>query len=223
MGANGIFKSDFLNNMVTVSVTDTVIALILAFLTGIFIYEVYKKTHGGVMTTPNYGLSLIALTMISTFVILAVTTNVVLSLGMVGALSIVRFRTAIKDPLDIVFLFWSISAGIVLAAQMIFLAIAGSILIGVMMLIFCRKKNRSDMYVLILKCAAGYDEASARTLLQPKVKHLSLRNKIVSDQYVEIHYELFLKDENTSFVDEISASEGVNHAAMLSFNGDYTK
>ena len=79
------------------------------------------------------------------------------------------------------------------------------------------------MYVLILKCSAGYDEAVARVLLQSKVKHLSLRNKIVSDQYVEIHYELFLKDENTSFVDEISASEGVNHVAMLSFNGDYTK
>ena len=111
-----IFKANFLERSATFSVVDTVISLALACALGLFIYLIYKKTYTGVLFSRSFGISLVALTMISTFVILAVTSNVVLSLGMVGALSIVRFRTAVKDPLDIVYLFWSIGVGIVLGA-----------------------------------------------------------------------------------------------------------
>ncbi|MBQ6699722.1 MAG: DUF4956 domain-containing protein, partial [Oscillospiraceae bacterium] len=114
MTFNDIFKSGFLENVSSVSLFDMVIALTLAFGIGLFIFLVYKKTFSGVMYSSSFGVSLVALTMITTLVILAVTSNVVLSLGMVGALSIVRFRTAIKEPLDIAFLFWSIAVGIVL-------------------------------------------------------------------------------------------------------------
>lgn len=116
MSFNDIFKSSFLENITSVSPLDMVISLALAFGIGLFIFLIYKKTFAGVMYSSSFGVTLVALTMISTFVILAVTSNVVLSLGMVGALSIVRFRTAIKEPLDIAFLFWAIAAGIVLAA-----------------------------------------------------------------------------------------------------------
>ena len=129
-----IFKSSFLENVSSVSILDMAIALILAFALGMFIFLVYKKTYQGVMYSSSFGTTLIALTMITTVVILAVTSNVVLSLGMVGALSIVRFRTAIKEPLDIAFLFWSIAVGIVLAAGMIPLAVIGSVVIGIILL-----------------------------------------------------------------------------------------
>ena len=135
MSFNDIFKSSFLENVTSVSVLDMVIAMALAFALGLFIFLVYKKTYQGVMYSMSFGVTLVALTMITTLVILAVTSNVVLSLGMVGALSIVRFRTAIKEPLDIAFLFWSIAVGIVLAAGMIPLAVFGSVIIGVIMIV----------------------------------------------------------------------------------------
>ena len=131
MNFEDVFKSSFLENVTSVSLLDMALALILAFGIGLFIFFVYKKTYSGVMYSASFGTTLVALTMITTVVILAVTSNVVLSLGMVGALSIVRFRTAIKEPLDIAFLFWSIAVGIVLAAGMIPLAVIGSVIIGV--------------------------------------------------------------------------------------------
>lgn len=134
-----IFKSSFLENVTSVSILDMTIALLLAFGLGMFIFFVYKKTFSGVMYSSSFGVTLIAMTMITTVVILAVTSNVVLSLGMVGALSIVRFRAAIKEPLDIAFLFWAITVGITLAAGMILLAVVGSFLIGVILLLFVNK------------------------------------------------------------------------------------
>ena len=121
MSFKDIFKSGFLENVTAVSVLDMVVALVLAFCIGLFIFFVYKKTYQGVMYSAGFGVTLLALTMITALVMLAVTSNVVLSLGMVGALSIVRFRTAIKEPLDIAFLFWSIAAGIVLAAGIVWM------------------------------------------------------------------------------------------------------
>ena len=136
MTFNNIFKSDFLENITSISVFDMVLAMVLSFGIGLFIFLIYKKTFAGVMYSSSFGVTLVAITMISTFVILAVTSNVVLSLGMVGALSIVRFRTAIKEPLDIAFLFWAIAAGIVLASGMIPLAVFGSVIIGIVLLVF---------------------------------------------------------------------------------------
>ena len=125
-----LFKSNALSQDVTLfTPVDTILFLAIAFALGMFIYFIYKLTYSGVMFSRSFGISLVVLSMISTFIILAVTSNVVLSLGMVGALSIVRFRSAIKDPLDIVYLFWSLSVGIVLGARQYFLAILGSLII----------------------------------------------------------------------------------------------
>ena len=144
MTFNDIFKSSFLENVNAVSVLDMVLALALAFGLGVFIFFIYKKTYAGVMYSSSFGVTLVALTMITTLVILAVTSNVVLSLGMVGALSIVRVRTAIKEPLDIAFLFWAIAAGIVLAAGFIPLAVIGSVVIGVILLVFANRKSHAN-------------------------------------------------------------------------------
>lgn len=145
-----IFKSSFLEKAVEFSILDIALAMALAFAVGIFIFYVYKKTFTGVMFSASFGVSLIAMTMITTLIILAVTSNVVLSLGMVGALSIVRFRTAIKEPLDIAFLFWSISVGIVIGAGLIPLGIIGSVLIGIMLLVFVNRKSNDTPYIIVL-------------------------------------------------------------------------
>ena len=136
MTFSDIFKSSFLEKVTTFSVLDTAIALALSFVVGLFIYFVYKKTFNGVMYASSFGISLIGLSLITTLVILAVSSNVILSLGMVGALSIVRFRTAIKEPLDIVYLFWAIASGIVFGAGLIPLGVIGSLLIGIVLLVF---------------------------------------------------------------------------------------
>ena len=161
MTFNDIFKSSFLENMASVSIFDMAIALLLAFGIGLFIFFVYKKTYQGVMYSSSFGTTLIALTMITTVVILAVTSNVVLSLGMVGALSIVRFRAAIKEPLDIAFLFWSIAVGIVLAAGIIPLAVIGSVIIGVILLVFVNKKSHCNPYIVVLSCKNHETEKKA--------------------------------------------------------------
>ena len=161
MSFSDIFKSSFLENVTAVSLLDMALALVLAFGVGLFIFFVYKKTYAGVMYSSSFGVTLIALTMITTLVILAVTSNVVLSLGMVGALSIVRFRTAIKEPLDIAFLFWSIAVGIVLAAGMIPLAVLGSVVIGLILLIFANRKADVNPYIVVFRCADKASEKAA--------------------------------------------------------------
>ena len=170
MNFNDIFKSSFLETMTSVSILDMAIALILAFGLGLFIFLVYKKTFNGVMYSSSFGVTLIALTMITTIVILAVTSNVVLSLGMVGALSIVRFRTAIKEPLDIAFLFWSIGVGIVLAAGMIPLAVIGSVIIGVILLVFVNKKSHTHPYIVVVRCENHDAETQVNKFLSEKTE-----------------------------------------------------
>lgn len=152
MSFKDIFKSSFLERTTSFSIPDTLISLALAFALGMFIYFVYKKTYQGVVFSRSFGVSLVALTMIGTFVILAVTSNVVLSLGMVGALSIVRFRTAIKDPLDIVYLFWAIAVGIVLGAGMYPLAVIGSLIVGAILLVFVNAKSSDCEYIVVVEC-----------------------------------------------------------------------
>ena len=171
MSFNDIFKSSFLENVTAVSLPDMALALVLSFCLGLFIYLVYKKTYSGVMFSRTFGGSLIAMTMITTMVILAVTSNVVLSLGMVGALSIVRFRTAIKEPMDIAFLFWAIAGGIVLAAGMIPLAIVGSIIIGVILIVFCNRKTIEKPFIAVITCADAAAERRANDFLNSEATY----------------------------------------------------
>ena len=221
MNFNDIFKSSFLENVSSVSLLDMGIALALAFCLGLFIFMVYKKTFNGVMYSSSFGVTLIALTMITTVVILAVTSNVVLSLGMVGALSIVRFRTAIKEPLDIAFLFWSIAVGIVLAAGMIPLAVIGSVIIGVVLLVFVNRKSHVHPYILVLECDGQESENNARELIAPYVERSIVKSKTATAGKVELNLEVRLKEDNTDFVTALSRLPGVRSAVLVSYNGDY--
>ena len=221
MTFNDIFKSGFLENVAAVSVFDMVLALVLAFGLGVFIFLIYKKTYAGVMYSSSFGVTLVALTMITTLVILAVTSNVVLSLGMVGALSIVRFRTAIKEPLDIAFLFWAIAAGIVLAAGMLPLAIFGSVLIGVIILIFANRKDMTNLYIVVLRCENHDSETAALSFLKGRTKRCTVKSKTAQKGMVELNLEIRLQDDNTDFVNELSDLPGVESAVLVSYNGDY--
>ncbi len=221
MTFSDIFKSSFLQNVTAVSLTDMLLALALAFGLGLFIFLVYKKTYTGVMYSSSFGVTLIALTMITTLVILAVTSNVVLSLGMVGALSIVRFRTAIKEPLDIAFLFWSIAAGIVLAAGFIPLAVIGSVIIGVILLVFVNRKEHTAPYIVVVQCDGHESEETALAFLKAHANRCTVKSKSVRKGCVELNYEIRLKNDNTDFVNLLSDIPGIGSAVLVSYNGEY--
>ncbi len=221
MSFNDIFKSSFLENVSAVNIADMVIALVLAFLVGIFIYFIYQKTYRGVMYSASFGITLVALTMITTLVILAVTSNAVLSLGMVGALSIVRFRTAIKEPLDIAFLFWSIAAGIVLAAGLIPLAVIGSAVIGLVLIFFVNRKTYTRPYIVVLRCENHAAEKGATEFLKQNVEKYSVKSKTAQKGLIELNLEVRLKSEDTDFINSMADINGVISAVLVSYNGDY--
>ena len=221
MTFNDIFKSNFLANVTAVTPLDMALTIVLAFCIGIFIFFVYKKTFSGVMYSSSFGVTLVALTMITSITILAVTSNVVLSLGMVGALSIVRFRTAIKEPLDIAFLFWSIAAGIILAAGLIPLAVIGSVVIGIILLIFTNRKAHVNPYILVVRCDSQASEADATNYIGQNTEKMVIKSKSVQKGSIELNFEVRLKNDNTSFINALSDMEGVSSAVLVSYNGDY--
>ena len=222
MSFNDIFKSSYLENVAAVSLPDMALALALSFCLGLSIYLVYKKTYSGVMFSRTFGGSLVAMTMITTMVILAVTSNVVLSLGMVGALSIVRFRSAIKEPLDIAYLFWAVAAGIVIAAGMIVLAVFGSVIIGVILIVFSNVRGGvTQPYIVVMQCDGAESEKLAMQYLAERTEKNKLKSKSVQKGAVELNIEIRLKDEDTDFVNALSEIEGVRSAVLVSFNGEY--
>ena len=221
MTFSDVFKSSFLSNINSFSMLDVLLALGLSFVLGLFIFLIYKKTYQGVMYSDSFGVSLIAMSMITSLVIIAVTSNVVLSLGMVGALSIVRFRTAIKEPMDIAFLFWAIAVGIVLGAGLLPLAIIGSVIIGIIIVIFSTRKIGDTPYILVVNCENEETENTANTLIKEEAKKSVLKSKAVNKLGIELTYEIRIKDDNTGFVNKVSACEGVTNAVLVSYNGEY--
>ncbi len=221
MTFNDIFKSSFLEQASSFSFADMAISLALAFAIGLFIFEVYKLTYRGVMYSRSFGVTLLTLCMVTDLAILTVTSNVVLSLGMVGALSIVRFRTAIKEPLDISFLFWSIVVGIMLGAGMIPLAVFGSIIVGVVLLVFSRQKKSSTPYILVLQCADESAEDAAMRKLNERLKKYVLKSKTVGAEGIEATIEVNLTGAETKFLNDLQSLDGVRHATLVSYNGEY--
>ena len=221
MTFSDIFKSSFLENVTAVNPFDMVLSLVLSFAIGLFIFFVYRKTYQGVMYSSSFGVTLVVLTMITDLVILAVTSNVVLSLGMVGALSIVRFRTAIKEPLDIAFLFWSIAAGIVLAAGMLPLALFGSLLIGLILILFVNRKTHLNPYIVILSCADSAAEERAVEHLRKSVQKCVTKSKTVRAGSVELTMDVRLKSGDTDFINALTSLDGVESAVLVSYNGEY--
>ena len=221
MSFNDVFKSSFLESVTEFSPLDTLIGMVFALVIGLFIFFIYKKTFSGIMYSTGFAMSLVGLSLVTTLVIMAVTSNVVLSLGMVGALSIVRFRAAIKEPMEIVFLFWSLAAGIVIGAGMIPLAVIGSAIIGVILLLFANKKMANMPYILVIKCADEQAEESALDLIKKSVEKYIVKAKTVNEMGIELTSEIRIKDAGTTFVNRINEINGVSNATLVSYNGEY--
>ncbi len=221
MTFNDIFKSSFLESVTEFSPVDTLIGMAFALVVGLFIFVIYKKTFAGVMYSTGFSMTLVGLTLVTTLVIMAVTSNVVLSLGMVGALSIVRFRAAIKEPMEIVYLFWAIAAGIVIGAGMIPLAVIGSATIGGILLLFANRKIHENPYLLILDCTDEKAESAAMALAGKSVARLAVKSKTVNASGIELTAEIRMKDGETSFVNRLNGIEGISGATLVSYNGEY--
>ena len=215
-----IIKNSFLEETADFSIAAASVSLLSALFIGLFIFFIYKKTYAGVMYSKPFNTSLVLLSVLTTFVILAVTSNVVLSLGMVGALSIVRFRTAMKEPLDLVFLFWSISVGIILGAGLYSLAFLGSAFITVILLVLTGKVDSSAPYILMLQLENENAELQATEIIKNRFGKVIVKSKSITDGQPELIYEVKVKNNETSFMNELSAIEGVQNATLVSYNGN---
>ena len=196
-----------------------VISLALALVIGLYIFFIYKKSFSGVMYSRNFNVSLILITLVTTLVLMLISTNITLALGMVGALSIVRFRTAIKDPIDTAFIFWAVGEGLALGVGFFDAAIIGGVVIGIFVLLLSAFKVRSAMpYLLVLH----YSEAANGPIKQ-MIKQLPgarIRSKTAQRDGIELTLELRLRDNETGFVEKFLRVEGVYDASLISYQGD---
>jgi len=211
----------FLNKAASFSIPDILAALSISFVIGLFIFMVYKKTYIGVMYSSSFGITLIAMDLITTLVILAVSSNLITSLGMVGALSIVRFRTVVKEPLDLVYLFWSITTGIIVGAGLIPLAVIGSIAIGFVLFVFVNRKTTDTPYVVVINCDDENAETQSTSMLKNHTKKHLVKSKNVSKNGIELTVEVRLKDSSVKFINDLLTINGVSNAVLVSYNGDY--
>ncbi|MBB4826317.1 putative membrane protein YhiD involved in acid resistance [Sporosarcina luteola] len=217
-----IFKSSFLEKTSSFSIIDSLIGLLAGFFIGLFIYWVYKKTFTGVIYSHSFNIALIVMTMATALIIMGISSNILLSLGMVGALSIVRFRTPIKDPMDIVYIFWAIVSGILCGAGFIPLAVLGSVLIGLVLMLFINRVKIENPYLLVVR----YDKTAIETPIEQVVAQHTLKHTIKSKSIMpgghEITYEVRIKQNDMNFVNTLSHIEGVESAIMLSYDGNFT-
>ena len=216
-----LFSFNAFNRIASFSIPDILVTLFISFAIGLFIFIVYTKTYKGVMYSSSFGISLIAMNLITTLVILTVSSNLLLSIGMVGALSIVRFRTVVKEPLDLVYLFWSITAGIIVGAGVVLLAVVGSVTIGLILFVFVNRKSNETPYVVVISCAGEEAETQAFSLLNKQTAKHVIKAKSVSKDGVELTVEVRLKESSSQFVNALLGINGVYNATLVSYNGDY--
>lgn len=214
---NSVLSNDTFGN---ISTTGIVIGLIISYLIGMFIYFVYKYSYKGVVYSFTFNYALVLMTMVTTLVVMTISSNIVLSLGMVGALSIVRFRTAVKDAMDIVFLFWAITSGITIGAGIYPLAIIGAVVIGAAILSMNLYRNKLKTFILIVNYE---EEAYAGIKMVLNRFPYSIKSKAIRNGRIELTAELKLKASNTTFVEEISSVEGVIEAVLVNYNGEYAQ
>ena len=202
-----------------IGVMRILITLAFSFLIGMYIFFIYRKTFSGVMYSRNFGVSLVMLCVVTSFVILPITSNLTLSLGMVGALSIVRFRTAVKDPIDTAYMFWAIAAGITLGAKFFLPALLASLIIGLLMIVLSTFKFRSNApYLLVLRFEE--EASSAVNGLLRRISHVNIKSKTAGPNGVEMTVELRLRENDMQLVDRFMDIPGVIDASVISYGGD---
>jgi uncharacterized membrane protein YhiD involved in acid resistance len=224
MSAVDTIKKSVLENFTgTISIGSMLLSLVVAFLIGMFIIYVYRKTYTGVVYSKAFSLCILMLAMVTAMIIRTISSNISLSLGMVGALSIVRFRTAIKEPVDTSFMFWGISAGIMTGAGLYVPSIVASLAIGVLYfgayLMGFRVSNR---YLLVIK----YNEKAHNEVLArlKKLRKFKVRSKSIFGKEVELSIELDIKDNgkvDTNIVDQFSGVDGVINASLIAYQNDF--
>lgn len=217
-----IFKKSFINDAsMELNFYSIILALLAAYICGMIIFFVYKYFYRGVLYSHNFNILLVLVCMITAFIVLTISSNIVLSLGMVGALSIVRFRTAVKDPLDIGFLFFAISIGITCGANLYLMSFVCTILISLIYIVLVKAKFQANIFLLILKYDKEADDKVNNELMSLK---FALKNKTVLSDKIELTVELKLKsDDNTDFVSSLSELEGVHSAVLVNYNGDFAE
>ena len=216
-----LFDFRFLDRVATYSVLDVLVALAISLCIGLFIFFIYTKTFKGVMYSRSFAISLIAMNLITTLVILAVSSHFIIAFGMIGALSIVRFRTVVKEPLDLVYLFWSITVGIIVGSGFVVMATVGSLVIGFVLFMLINHKSDEIPYVVVINYIGELAETEAIAILKENTKKHVLKAKTVSKDGVELIVEVRLKHEQSDFVNKLLAVEGVYNASLVSYNGNY--
>ncbi|MEA2019907.1 MAG: DUF4956 domain-containing protein [Campylobacterota bacterium] len=220
---NDIFSKSFVamqSGMDRFSAIEIIINLGVSFLVGMFIFYVYKKTFQGVLYQRSFNVSLVAITMIITLIIMTISGNLVLSLGMVGALSIVRFRTPIKDPVDLVFIFWAITVGIANGVGYFNISLIGSVVMTIVLLFMTRKEEEEQPYLLVLHIPSSQDQLEVLSITKKSVERFMLKSKTVTPQYTEITAEVRLNSDDTNFLNELQDSGKVQKATMITYSGD---
>lgn len=209
---------DLSNQLANLSLPYILVSMGAAALCGVIIYLVYRFFYRGVVYSDNFNILLIMITVITSFIIMTISANIVLSLGMVGALSIVRFRSAVKDPLDIGFLFWGIASGLTCGAGLYFVALTGTAIIAVIYIIlhFCKKEKKS--YLLILRYSDEAEEQISSLLSGMKYK---LKSKTLGENETELTVEIKISKNDTSDAARFKTVTGIKGVTLLEYSGEY--
>lgn len=213
-----IFKKSFLEEAGGLTIEDFILSMLAAFICGMIVFVVYRKFYRGVVYNNNFNILLVMTSLITCFMVIVISSNVVLSLGMVGALSIVRYRTAVKDPLDVGFLFWTVAVGVTSGAGLYMISLLGTVFIAFIFIILVKCRVRKRQYLLVIKYL---EEASEEVEKVIKSRKKVLKNKTVVKDYTELTYEMNIDERDTSFVNALSEIEGVKNAVLVEFSGDY--
>ncbi len=200
-------------------VTTAVIAMVLAVILGLCIYKIYGIYFGGVVFSSAFAVTLVGMTVLSCMLTLAISSNIVISLGMIGALSIVRYRTAIKDPMDLLYLFWAISVGITLGAGLYVLAIGTMVIMLFIVHLFYNRKKKGTIFILVAHYISQ-DAGDEIIRIIHKMKH-QMKSKTIRGEVTELTMELVCRTDNTVFLEQIQAVEGVQDATLIQYNGEY--
>ena len=226
MSAVDTIKKSVLDNFTgTVSVGSMLLSLLVAFLVGIFIIYVYRKTYTGVVYSKAFALCILMLSMVTAMIIRTISSNISLSLGMVGALSIVRFRTAVKEPVDTGFMFWGISAGIMAGAGLYLIALIASLGIGILYFVtYLMGFKVANRYLLVIKYDASAHNDVVRKL--KTLKKFKIRSKSIFGNQIELSLEVDLRENSrgnidTSIADGFSSMNGVVNASLIAYQNDF--
>ena len=216
---NNLTKLDLSNMSIMPSSTGTILfSMLLAFGIGLFIFWVYKMNYKGVMYSQNFALTLVMMTLITTPVVMCIRNSIQLSMGMVGALSIVRFRTAGKDPLDTAYMFWSLTMGILLGAGQFFLAGLATVTVAVLAFVLTRITSKTpDSFLLVVRCAPGAEAAVAGALRG--IKHQKMKSRTVTPSGSELTLEVRVERQE-ALMKSLMATEGVRDATLVAYQSE---